>query len=164
MRYFTNCKTAEELRKEYHKQCKALHPDNGGSAEAFKEMKAEFEKAWQTVGNVFTNAKGETYEKKTTMSAEAFETIIEKMIYWTDCNIEIIGSWLWVSGNTYSRRAELKKLGFGFSNKKKVWYFHEGEYHKKNGKVLSMDQLRDMFGCEKVDTKHQETLGQPAMV
>ena len=50
MRYFTNCKTAEELRKEFHKLAKQLHPDNGGNAEDFKAMKAEFEKAWETVG------------------------------------------------------------------------------------------------------------------
>ena len=49
MRYFTNCKTAEELRKEFHRLAKELHPDNGGNAEDFKAMKAEFEKALETV-------------------------------------------------------------------------------------------------------------------
>lgn len=158
MRYFTNCKTAEELRKEYHKQCKSLHPDNGGSAEEFKTMKAEFEKAWETVGNIFTNAEGQTYEKKTTMSAAAFEGIVENLIHWTDCTIEIIGSWLWVSGNTYNHRKELKELKFGFSNNKKAWYFHEGEYHKKSKKSLTMAEIRERFGSEEVKTERQEAI------
>ena len=64
MRYFTNCKTAEELRKEFHRLAKELHPDNGGNAEDFKTMKAEFEKAWETIGNTYKNAEGETYQKK----------------------------------------------------------------------------------------------------
>ena len=32
MTYFENCKTAEELRKEFHRLAKELHPDNGGNA------------------------------------------------------------------------------------------------------------------------------------
>lgn len=95
MAYFNNCKTAEELRKEFHKLAKQLHPDNCGNAEDFKAMKAEFEKAWETVGNTYKNAEGETYQKKEqTMTAPEFESIIEKLIHWTDCKIEIIGSWL----------------------------------------------------------------------
>ena len=93
MKYFTNCKTAEQLRKEFHRLAKELHPDNGGNAEDFKTMKAEFEKAWETVGNTYKNAEGETYQKKEqTMTAPEFESIIEKLIHWTDCKIEIIGS------------------------------------------------------------------------
>ena len=80
MTYFENCKTAEELRKEFHRLAKELHPDNGGNAEDFKAMKAEFEKAWETVGNTYKNAEGETYQKKEqTMTAPEFESIIEKL-------------------------------------------------------------------------------------
>ena len=155
MSYFTNCKTAEELRKEFHKQCKALHPDNGGNADEFKIMKAEFEKRWSDIGNIFTNADGETYEKKETMSAEQFANIIEQLIHWTDCNIEIIGSWLWVSGNTYHRRDALKDLRFGFSNNKKAWYYHEGSYKKRSKRHFSMDEIRAKFGTEPVHTEEQ---------
>lgn len=44
MIYFTNCKTAEELKKEYLELCKQLHPDNAGNAEDFKKMQDEFSK------------------------------------------------------------------------------------------------------------------------
>lgn len=159
MRYFTNCKTAEELRKEFHRLAKELHPDNGGNAEDFKAMKAEFEKAWETVGNTYKNAEGETYQKKEqTMTAPEFESIIEKLIHWTDCKIEIIGSWLWISGNTYSHRSELKEMHFGFSKNKKAWYFHEGDFRKRSKKSFSMDDIRGMFGSDTVDTTAQPTL------
>lgn len=36
MKYFTECKTAEELKKAYHKAAARLHPDNGGSEEVKK--------------------------------------------------------------------------------------------------------------------------------
>lgn len=36
MKYFTNCETLEELRKEYKRLVKENHPDNGGSEDAIK--------------------------------------------------------------------------------------------------------------------------------
>lgn len=157
--YFDGINTAEELRKEFHKLAKELHPDNGGDAEAFKEMKAQFEAAWSKVGSTYTNKDGKTYEKKEqTMTAAQFEDIIEKMIHWTDCTIEICGSWLWVSGNTYSHRAELKALHFGYSSNKKAWYFHEGSYHKKSSKKFNMSDIREMFGSDTVNTEVQTAI------
>ncbi len=47
MRYFTDCKTAEELKKAYRTWAKKLHPDLGGNAEEFKVMQAEYEKLWE---------------------------------------------------------------------------------------------------------------------
>ena len=43
--YFQNCKTAEELKAEYKRLAKILHPDNNnGNRADFQEMKANFEK------------------------------------------------------------------------------------------------------------------------
>ena len=48
MTYFKNCRTAEELKKEYSKLAMKLHPDIvGGAGEKFKAMQAEFEKLWE---------------------------------------------------------------------------------------------------------------------
>lgn len=41
-KYFNNDMNSEELKRAYRKLCKQLHPDNGGDAEAFKRMNAEY--------------------------------------------------------------------------------------------------------------------------
>lgn len=41
-KFFADNLTAAELKKAYHKLCKELHPDEGGDAEAFKRMSAEY--------------------------------------------------------------------------------------------------------------------------
>ena len=44
MKYFKNCHTAEELKKEYRKLAMKLHPDIvGGDGEEFKAMQVLFQ-------------------------------------------------------------------------------------------------------------------------
>ena len=46
MKYFENCKSIEELKKEYRRLVVQNHPDNGGSLEVMKAINAEYEKAF----------------------------------------------------------------------------------------------------------------------
>ncbi len=41
-KYFNDNMSASELKKAYHEFSKKLHPDNGGDAEEFKRMSAEY--------------------------------------------------------------------------------------------------------------------------
>jgi 3-hydroxybutyryl-CoA dehydrogenase len=50
----------------------------------------------------------------------------------------------------------LKELGFTFSGKKFMWYWHPGQFRKKSKKNLSIDEIRNMYGSEKVNRDQQE--------
>jgi hypothetical protein len=71
----------------------------------------------------------------------------------TGIEIELIGSWIWITGNTFPVRGMLKNEGYKFSHSKAVWYWHKGEYFKKSGKLMSMDDMRDAWGSEKVESQ-----------
>ena len=144
-RYFINCSTLEEVKATFHKLAKELHPDNGGNAEEFKKMMAEYTEAFNRLKNVHKNHEGQTYEKETDETPEQFADLIRTLTKMNGCIVELIGSWIWVTGNTKEYKDQLKELHFRFSAKKAAWYFHEGEYHKRNGKVYNMDDLRDMW-------------------
>jgi curved DNA-binding protein CbpA len=158
-KYFQNCKTAEELKKAFHKEAVRLHPDNGGSAEEFKNMKAEYERMFEKLKNIHKTASGETYEKETsTQTAAEFADIIEKIIHMEGCKIEIIGAWVWVSGNTFQYKDQLKELHFFYSKTKKSWY-HNGAEKKTHRKGhYTMDQLRDRFGSEDIEVEPQQKI------
>lgn len=144
-KYFSNCTTLEEVKSTYHKLVKQLHPDNGGNAEEFKTMSNEYKEAFNRLKNVHKNHEGKTYTKETEETPEQFADLIRTLTKFNGCIVELIGSWIWVSGNTKDYKDELKKLNFKFSAKKTAWYFHEGEYHKRNGKVYNMEDLRQMW-------------------
>lgn len=131
MKYFTNCKTAEELKKEYRKLAKQLHPDLGGDTEEFKIMQNEYEIMWERLKNIHTNSNGETYTKETTETPQEFINIINVLTSLTDIYIEICGSWLWITGNTKLHKEVLKNLKFRYAHKKQAWYYHTEPYRKR---------------------------------
>ncbi len=84
--------------------------------------------------------------------------MLEKIINFDGIEIEIIGAWLWISGNTYSHRKQLKELGFKYASKKKAWYFHTESFRKTSHKTLSMDDIRNYYGTTKVQRNQRELL------
>ena len=68
-------------------------------------------------------------------------------------NIEIVGCWIWVDGNTYEHKDTLKALGFKWAREKKKWYFHTESFRKRSHKKLSMDDIRNYYGSTEVQTE-----------
>lgn len=157
MTYFRNCRTIEDVKRTYRDLAKKLHPDCGGNAEEFKKMSAEYQTAFNRYKNIHESKKEdsktdqqETYTKETTETPEQFAEIINAIIGLAGLKIEIIGSWVWVSGNTFIHKDALKAAGFTWSKSKKAWY-HAGEklQGKRRGRY-SMNGLRMKWGTQEV--------------
>ncbi len=146
MTYFTNCETLEELKKEYKKLAMANHPDMGGDEETMKAVNAEYDKVFIKVKNVHRNKDGETYTKENTETANEFKDIIEKLIKMNGIEIEIIGCFIWVSGDTKPNKDAIKAMGFRWHSDKKMWYKAPESYRKKSKAQYSIEEIRDMFG------------------
>ena len=132
--YFKNVQTLDELRKQYKDLLKKYHPDNGGSEDITKAINVEYEKLFkilkdnhsrQSTANNKTSDKQSSYDsmKYDFAEDELLREMLQKVIYLSDITIEIIGAWLWISGNTYHHRKELKELGFKFASQKKCWFW-----------------------------------------
>lgn len=90
---------------------------------------------------------------------ELLREMLQKVIHLSDITIEIIGNWLWISGNTYQYRKELKELGFKFAGQKKSWYWHSDAFRKRSHKKLSMDDIRNYYGSTEVETERRKRIG-----
>lgn len=158
-KYFNGCKTAEDVKSMFKELAKKLHPDNGGNAEDFKNMMSEYTEAWRRYKNIHKTAEGETYENTneetaaTDEDAVVYSDIIFACMGFQDVKIEIIGSWIWLSGNTKIYSAEIKSLGFFWSKNKKAWYYNGSNKKSKRRGRYNMEQLREMWETEEVKAR-----------
>ena len=157
-KYFENCKTIDDVKKLYRKLASQLHPDmnhDRDTTEEFQIMANEYETAYNLVKNIFVNAKGETYTKENTETPAQYADIINHIIHFENCKIEIIGTWIWVSGNTREYKDQLKELHFTWSKNKAAWNFHSEPFKKKSRNSLDFDTIRNFYGSSEIETQPQ---------
>lgn len=168
MTYFKNVQTIEELRKQYKELLKKFHPDNpNGSTEATQEINKEYGELFKVLKNKHESKTAETNNNSKTSynnmkynfeEDELLREMLQKVIHFSDITIEIVGNWLWIGGNTYLYRKELKELGFKFAGQKKVWYWHSEAFRKKSRKTLSMNDIRNYYGSTEIETDSRKRL------
>lgn len=159
MTYFKNIETLEQLRKAYRDLLKKYHPDNGGSEEITKAINSEYEQLFKVLKNrhesktTGTENKNSSYDNmKYNFEEDAkLREMLQKIIFFEGITIEICGSWIWISGNTYQYRKQFKEIGFRWASKKKQWYWHSEDYIKKSHKTLSMEDIRNYYGSTEVE-------------
>ena len=146
IKYFRGVETIEELKKAYKELAKRLHPDLGGNKEKFQEMNNEYDL-------LFKELKANKKANKTNINTnDNFKDIINELIKYNELTIEIIGSWLWVSGNTYPLRDMIKNLGMLWSKGRKKWYYTADTIDSKNThyKKKSYEELKQSYGYSKI--------------
>ena len=169
--YFKNVQILEELRKQYRDLLKKYHPDNAnGSTEATQEINAEYDKLFKMLKDRHDsksadsgqgNEKTDFNNMKYDFSEDAKQReVLQQIINFDGINIEIVGCWIWVDGNTYDYKDALKEIGFKWAREKKKWYFHTEAFRKKSHKKLSMDDIRNYYGSTDVETDGAKKLKQ----
>lgn len=146
MKYLNGIKTLEELKKAYYKLAMKMHPDRGGDVEEMKILNNEYDTWFAKVSHIHTNKDGEKYTKKTNEKPQEFKDIIDELMKMNGITIEVIGSFVWVSGDTKPHKDKLKELKFRWHSKKKNWYKAPAGYVKYSRKQYTMDEVRGMFG------------------
>lgn len=155
MKWFNNPQTLEELKKQYKQLALEHHPDRGGAVKDMQEINAEYDLLFARLKDTHATASGEQYTKATSERANEFKDLINKLINLDAINIEICGSWLWLTGNTFKHKELLKRLHFRFSNSKKAWYYRSEGYRKSSRKTYTLDEIRDLYGSETVTQEPQ---------
>ena len=153
MKYFNNVKNLQELKKQYRTLAMKLHPDKeGGDAEEFKILVNEYEILTKKLAKE-NNKNEEEYNKDIELDKQYMD-IINELIKFDGLIIEVVGSWIWLSGNTYQAKETIKGLGFKWASKKKMWYLSPDDHPKRRGKELSMDEIKNKYGVKaKVKTE-----------
>ena len=149
-------KTEAGLKKAYRAACLKHHPDKNGDVEVMKLVNAAYDflkkcESW------WTGEQARTAQKQTPLT-ETIQAMIDKIKTIPGFKIEVIGSWLWVSGNTYDHKTILRDLKMKFSDNKKAWYYHEDGYRKRGKRKFSMNDIRVLHGSEEIKTENHKSL------
>lgn len=149
--YFKDCQTIDEVKAMYKQLAKQYHPDCGGDTETMQAINAEFAFACAKI------LKGENLSTEDTSEqirlSEEYRKVLESIINLAGVTIELVGNWIWVTGNTYPVKKQLKEAGLFFASKKLAWYYRAEEFKTKGGKK-SLEEIRSKYGSEKVRSSH----------
>ena len=150
MKYFSSCATLEALKHEYRRLCKIYHPDLGGDTATMAAINDEYDEVFRRIQSGRTAAQQTAESHEAEEAPEAFRAVISRLVILAGISIEICGSWVWVTGNTYPNRDALKAAGLRYSKGKSAWYWKpEGSYSKAR-RNYSMDEIRKIHGSERI--------------
>ena len=130
----------EELKRIYKKFAKKYHPDLGGSEEDFKKLNSFYQDLLSKNQFDFN------------IDLE-IERVVSEILHF-DLVIEVVGCWIWVSGNTKPVKEDLKKANFKWNQKRKKWYWTNQEKRRTHSKE-DFETLKDKYGCRVVKSKEK---------
>jgi hypothetical protein len=154
--WFKGINDLDSLRKKYKELLIKFHPDNNPERDTtsiMQEINKEYDECVKTLN-------GDTSSKTCGFDECDLKEVLQSVvaIIGADQNvqIEIIGRFIWLSGDTYKYKGDLKNLGFRFSGKKKMWYW--GTLTSHCNKEYDMAYIRSKYGSVIFNTK-QDTIG-----
>ena len=160
IKYFQNVKTVAELRSAYIKLLKENHPDNGGDTETCKAINAEYE---YLLGRLPKTANGNTASstaeaRKDFQMDKAIREMLNNIIRFDGLNIEVVGSWIWVDGNSFPWKEELKGFGFQWSRARKKWHWTADNTAWHKGQKIDFEELRDRYGATVIENESKKAI------
>ena len=89
-------------------------------------------------------------QEKKLESAELEKALAEKIEEFKKLDgvtAELVGSWIWLAGETKKHAPELKKMGCKWAPKKLKWSFHFGPSYYKKGKERDYEEIKAKYGA-----------------
>lgn len=142
----------QEVKSEYKKLAFQYHPDKGGSNEDMQQINDEYDKLIKEVNNKST--------KKANINEgleNTFKSIIMDLVKFNDITIEIVGFYIWVSGEgSKAIKEHLKELKFFWSSNQKKWYYNGCTHKAKHCSRKSWSDITMYFGCVEIQSNKDD--------
>ena len=147
-KYFAGIYTLDALKAEYKRLVKENHPDLGGDEATMKAINNQYADAVE-----YIKLHGEQAEqaKAAREVPEEFMRAVSALVMCPGLIVELVGSWIWVTGNTYDNRETLKAAGYRFASKKRAWYWHTPEDGVSRGGKKSLEEIKDKYGATRIN-------------
>ena len=156
-KYFILPGTREELKQQYRDLCFKHHPDMGGDTRTMQEINAEWAKIQAQAAYSEASDRQKTAHADGKKSAADYHDLnevteilrakIEIALNLSGVDVELMGLWVWCTGNTKEHKDTLKENGFKWSQNKTAWYY--AGVPTFNRKKTTLDEIRNSYGSQK---------------
>ena len=130
--------TPEAIKMAWRKACSKYHPDKGGSNQMMQAVNEAYE--------ALLNAEHLDQPEEFTDYGDELNAALNAIIELAGLDIEICGSWIWVSGETRTHKDTLKAANFKWAPKKAMWHFRPDGFRSYGRGKSSMDEIRNKYG------------------
>lgn len=107
------CRSLSELKAVYRRLVMEFHPDRGGDVRAMQEINVAHDAAFNRLKdrqNEAARQPGATV-RETTETPEEFRAVVDALLKIDGIEIELCGSWLWISATRTATGRNLKPPG-----------------------------------------------------
>lgn len=151
--FFKDCKTVEEVKKLYRKLAFQYHPDReGGDLRTMQVINSQYQEALSRCDGRQQPETGQAYtydQTEESLLAQKIDQLLKLRMKGVD--ISLVGSWVWVYGDTRPYKETLKGIGFMWAPKKGKWYFHTGPSRRHWGKGQSWEHITSKYGETRIE-------------
>ncbi|HHS0444799.1 TPA: J domain-containing protein, partial [Escherichia coli] len=119
--------TEKDIKAAYRKAALKYHPDrNPLGAELMKAVNAAFDVLMANIDKI--NQFQSTDEHARYNYGDDLEKVLNVLSGLSGLVFEVIGNWVWISGETITHKETLKEIGCKWAAKKKQWFYRPDEH------------------------------------
>lgn len=155
-KWFAGITHLDDLKAKYKKLALEYHPDvsKRDTTREMQEINAEYKLLFKSM--LSGSGATETEVKEAWGIELEYIDVLNKLAAIDGIKIELVGSWIWVSGNTYANKTKLKEIGCQWAPKKMLWYYRSEEHRTASHGKLSYEEIKAKYGSKDVTGKYKK--------
>lgn len=154
--FFNGLQDVAKIKAHYRELARQYHPDLGGCEETMKIINCQYHaKLKDQSGKEFD---GHKYNYNNKIEQEIMDKISE-LLKIANLQIDLIGLWIWVRGDTKPHKETLKSLGCYWHSVRKCWYWKPKGFSRTRSNPGSLDDLAKKYGVKEFSNKRKSLAG-----
>ena len=132
--YFADTVGVEQIKARYRELAFKHHPDRGGDVKTMQAINRQYHerlKSFDSSTSRGSDGADHTYyynEERESAVADKLAEVIGRNL--PGIRIMLVGTWLWIGGDTKPVKTQLKELGFKWHNERTLWFWNTGSYRR----------------------------------
>ena len=157
--WFAQCESPQDVKSLYRRLAMKHHPDRGGDHESMVSINLEYEAVLKRMnGYSFSGDDGKerVYRWDEAVEKAAMEMVLKALsLRMHDVQVNLIGTWVWCTGDTKPYKDALKESGFRWHPKRVAWYWAPPESHSHYNKRATLGDLARWYGSKRFESSDE---------